>query len=510
MGVGANREVVVAILQDVGFGVVGIVAGQVFLVDGNGIMLGGTGGDHLFVKAAQLHSRLLHLIVDIVLGVGALEVDLHRVLAVHITGVGYIHPNLEGVALVLHREVGILEGGVAQAIAEGEGHIGGIIIVTGVAAVQHIVLIAGLIITVAHIDAFLIDHIVLVALDNAGVGVVLRGGHIIVGAVCIVEGAEVLHGRGRMVVLEEGIHDAAGGVDVAGQDVSHAVDAGHAHVTDPQCRVNAVAVQKVQLQRVGGIEQHNDLFEHALLLELLQVGEHVDFFLAELQVVTVGHVGLQLRQAAGQVGALAAGAGQHHQGHIAVFRPGILQVLGILGPGHLIDAVLGLVAAGGVGVDAGITTVRVKVPLGRVDGALTESVLQGLLQGDGILGGNLAGTGAAVHQVVAGLGEGGELGAFRQGQGVVVVQQQSRALRLDAFAEFLFKGDKVLLVVVIAGEVHGRFRVGDDLLRLGVQCHADDGGKSVCDRDRHNAYRQQNGCDRCQDDPAFACFLFHV
>ena len=139
-----------------------------------------------------------------------------------------------------------------------------------------------------------------------------------------------------------------------------------------------------------------------------------------------------------------------------------------------------------------------------------EGLLQGVLQGDGILGGDLAGAGAAVEQVVAGLGEGGKPGPLRQGQGVVPVQQQRGALGLDLLAEFLLKGHQFLLAVVVAGEMDGGLRVGDDLLGLGVQGNADDRGKLAGDGDGRNAHGQQNRRDRRQGDPAFARFLFHA
>ena len=95
--------------------------------------------------------------------------------------------------------------------------------------------------------------------------------------------------------------------------------------------------------------QSNDLLENAILLQLLQILEHVDLFLAQPQVVTIGHILGQFRMTAGQVSTLTAGAGQHHQRHIAIVCPGALQSIGILFPGHFIDAVLRLIAAGGIG-----------------------------------------------------------------------------------------------------------------------------------------------------------------
>ena len=490
MGVLAHGEVIIAVLQDVGFGVHVVVGGQILFLHGDGEVLGVPGGDELLVEAAQLHRGLFHLVVDVILGVGGLEVDLHGVLAVHRAGVLHVHLHLEGVILLLDGEVGVLEGGVAQAVAKGEGYVAVIAVLSGVALVQHVVLIPGLVVAVAHVDALLVHHVVPVALADAGVGVVLGGGHVVIRAVGVGVRAEVLHGGRGMVILEEGIHDAPRGVHCARQDIGHGGDAGHAHVADPQHRVDAVVVHEVQLEGVGGVQQHHDLLKSALLLERLEILQHFNFFLAQPEIVTIGHVGLQLGQAARQVGTLAAGAGQHYQGHVAVLGPGALQGIGILAPGHLIDAVLRLIAAGGVGVHPLVPRPGVEFPLFRVDGVFTECPIQRRLEGDGVVGGHLAGAGAAVQQVEAGLGEGGKLGALGQGQGIVPVDQQGRALRLDVMAQLLFKGHKVVFVLVIAPEIDLGIGVRDDFLGLSPQGHVDGSGKCVGDRDGHDAHHQ--------------------
>ena len=281
-----------------------------------------------------------------------------------------------------------------------------------------------------------------------------------------------------MVVPQEGVHKPAGGVDVAGQDIGHAIDAGHAHVADPQHCVNAVVVHKVQLETVGGVEEHHDLLEHALLLQGLQILKHLHLFLAQLEIVAVGHIGLQFGQAAGQVGTLAAGTGQYHQSHIAIVGPSVLEGIGVLAPGHLVDPVLTLIAAGGVGIHPLIAAGGIELPLVRVDGVLAERPVQGGLERYRVIGGNLAGTGTAVQQIEAGLRKGGELRALGQRQSIVPVHQESSSLLLDLLAQFLFIGHQVLFALVIAPKVNGCVGVRYNFLGLSVQCHVDRRGKS--------------------------------
>lgn len=62
--------------------------------------------------------------------------------------------------------------------------------------------------------------------------------------------------------------------------------------------------------------------------------------------------------------------------------------------------------------------------------------------------------------------EGGELRSRRERQGVVAVDEKSRALGLDIPAELLFKGYELLFAFVIGPEKDLRAFSGDDLLRF--------------------------------------------
>ena len=508
MGVFAHGEVVVAVLKDIGLGVDIVIGGQILLVDCDREVLGVAGGDHFLVKAADLHSRLLDEIVDIILGVGRLEIDLHGVFSVNAADVLDVELDLEGFALVLDAEIRVGKVGIAQAVAEGEGHVVVVPVIAGVAAVQDEVLIAGLVVAVTDIDALLIDHIVLVALVDAGVGVVLRGGDPVFGAVGPGIGAKVLHGGAGVVVLEEGVHDAAGGVHLARKDIGHAQDAGHAHVADPQDGVDPVIVDKIKLQGVGGVQQDHDFFEGPVLFERLQVFKHLDLFLAEAEIIAVGHICLKLRKARGQIRALAAGTGQNHKGHVAVGGEGVFERVGVFFPGDLIDAVLRLIAAGRRGVLALITRGSEELPHVQIDGAFAKVLLQRGFERDRVVRGDLAGAGPAVKEVEAGLREGGELRSRRERQGVVAVDEKSRALGLDIAAELLFKGYELLFAFVIGPEKDLRAFSGDDLLCFRAKGDVDRVVKGSCDRDRHDGNDHQHSKDRGQDLPNPAGF-FH-
>ena len=433
MSITAHSEVVVTCIQNVGLGLHVIVGSQIFLIHSNGKMLCCASCDHLLIEATDLNSSLFHQIVDVILGVRRLEVDLNSMLSVNITYIFDIHIDLNGLALIFNGEVGILKFGVAQTITKGERNIIIVDIFACVALIQDIVLITGLKVAVTNIDAFGIDQIIRVTLANTGISIILCSGSVVIGCIGILVCTKVLHCRRGMVVLQESIHNTAGGVDVTDQNISDCVDAGHTHVADPQDCIDAVVVNKVQLQRIGGVKQHNDLFEGTLLLQLLQILEHLDFFLAKALVITVSHVLFQFRKTAGQVSTFTTGTGQHNKGHIAVVCPGALQSIAILFPRNFIDSILCLIAAGGIRVDALIASSSIEFPLVRIHSTLAEGCFQSRLQGNCISSRYLTGTGATIHQVKCRLGEGGDLAALRQRQGVVAVYQQGCTLTFNRF-----------------------------------------------------------------------------
>ena len=438
MGVVGGGEIVVAGIQNVGARAVGVIAGDIALVDVHGNDLGGAGGQLArLAEADQSDGGLLDTVLLVIVGVGALHVELHGALARDCAGVRDLDSDGVNVqrVVVIDGHIAELEIGVAQAIAEGVGHDVAVGVVACVAVAGDEVLVAGLVVLVAHIDAFLVDH----------VGLSL-GGHIAALNITLIgNGGKVPHSGGAVVIIAVGIHQTAGGVDLACQDLGHGVDAGDAHVTDPEGGVDVVLVvlEEIDLQGVGRVDEDDDLFDLTVLLHLGQVGQHVLLVLVQSQVVNL---------AVGKVGTLTANAGQGDDSGITVLGHAVFHVVGVDVPGSL--------GGGGTGrsnraaIAAGIvlsSASGVEIPQGRVDG--NADLFQGSAQGIGAGGINIAGAGAAVDQVRTGGGESADLGIRSQRQRIVVVHQQGCALGLDLLAEDQAVIDHFLGGIKIRGKI---------------------------------------------------------
>ncbi len=310
-----------------------------------------------------------------------------------------------------------------------------------------------------------------------------------------------------MVVLQEGVHDPPGGVHLAHQDVRHGGQAIDAQVARPHHGVDVILVDEVQLKGAGGVEQDDDLFEHTLILQIFQVLEQLHLLLAQPEIVAAGHVGLQRLQPAGQVGALAGGTGQGDQGGVAIVGKGGFQRVGVLLPGHLVDAVLGGVAAGQGRVFPLIAAGDIELPQIGVYTPRLEAVLQRGVQAGALAGGDKGRAGSHLHRVHRGLGEAGEPGVGGQGEGIVPVEQHRGPLRHHLAAHVPVVGHQLLLGVVTGPVEDLGVRVGDDALGLGVQRHVDHGREIVGDGDRGHADRREHGENRHGDLPKVP--LFH-
>ena len=523
MGIGGSSEVVVTSVHDVGLGIVRVVGAQLALRDSDGHVLRSAGSQHVgLCEAAQLSSSLLNAVCLVVSGVGRLEVDLDGLLAGEgLAGVGDLQGDGEGIVRLSHVEVGVCEGGVAVAVAEGVSNSGRPVVVAGLGGAHDDVLVTGLEVAVAQIDAFLIDAVHTLHVSTLGQQVVLC-------CVGVGLGVEVVHGGVGHVVVQVGIDQRAGGGDSAGEQLAHTVDAGLAHVTDPHCSVDAVVltadrgVEEVQLDGVGAVDQDDDVLKGAVVLQSLQVLEQLDLLSGQGEVVAValltgdpavvGAVG-----AAGEVCALAAGAGEDHDGSVAVLGKAALSA-GQSAPRSLVDRILGVGfqrirdgSRGHAAVLAHHAVGLVQVPQGLVDGDALS--LQSILQAGGLAGIDRAGTGAAVHQIHGTVAEQADLSAACQRQGVVLVLQQGSALGLDRRAQFglvslaLLIGSKALLEVFgIAGIL-----AVDDLIGRCIQSDVDGGSVLVCDDVAHDGSdgqdRRQAGENRPQ--PYFRFGVFH-
>ena len=490
MGTVAAGEVIVARIQDIGAHTVGVIGAHLLFGHIHGEGDGLPGGHVLLLEAHQLHCGLLDAVGLVVLGVGGLHIDLHHLAAIHVRGVGHVHSDSELVPVLGHGVVGVLKGAVAQAVAEGEGHSLVVVEITRVALTQHHVLIPGLVVAVADVDALLVSHIILVvgAFESQAFG----------RSIGVTGGVGVLDGGGGQIVIAVGVHQLAGGVHRAIEQVADGVDAALANLAYPEAGVHAVVgtahvgVQEVHLHRVGHIEQDDDLLQIAALLELGQLAQQVLLLLGELENVAVAVPGA----VPGKVRALAAHTGDHKDGGIAVLFDAVPLPAAVGAQRDLVGGVLGVVknvvvqAAGRLG--AAIVLARalgVEGPHGGVDGEAV--VLQGLLQGLGIVGFHPAGAGAAVDKP-GGVDAGqGDLRAGGQGQGIVPVQHQDGAPRYDALHDLL-----TLLHLLVAGEVRlkpGLAFVADGLGALRPQHHVDDALIVVGDGGSHHEQDEEQG-----------------
>ena len=511
--IGGSGEVVVASVNNIGLGVVGIIGAQLALVNGDVDSLGSAGSQDIGLgKAAQLSRSLLDAVGLVVIGVGALEVQLNGFLAgVGGTGVGDFQGDIESISRLGHIEIAVLEGGVAVAIAEGEGNSGGPVVVAGIAGAHNSVLVAGLVVTVIQVDAFLIHAVHTLHIRAIGQQVVIC-------CVGVSLGIEVVHGGVGHVVIQVGINQAAGRGSLASQQLGNTVDAGLAHVADPHSGIDAVIlaadfrVQEIHLNGVGRVDQNDDLLEGAVVLQGLQVLEQFLFFSGQGQVVTVallafdpGIIGAVF--ATGQVSALAAGTGEHDDSSIAVVSKAGLGA-GQLAPGSFVHSVLGVGFQGigdGSRGDAAVVlhhiVRRIQIPQGAVD--LDALIFQSLLEVGSLAGINGAGTGAAVHQVHGAVAEQADLCAACQGQGVVVVLQQGCAFGFNLCAQLSLIGLALFIRGEIALEVLSVFVAvaPDDLVGVGVQVVINGGRIMERNRRAYNGACGQDGGNGGQAGP---------
>ena len=196
-----GSQVIGAVLKDVGPGAEGVKRGQIVLRHADGDGFARTGLQDLGLAVAdELDRGLFDLILAVIVGIGLLRIDLHGLLAGNVAGVGDLDRQLIGgllaLAAALDSEIGEVEGGIAQAVAEGIGHDAVIAEIAGLGRAEHNVLIAGLGILVAEIDALLVDDILAVGRE--------RGEVIVVGAFIEIR-AEVVHHRIQPIVHPPGV-----------------------------------------------------------------------------------------------------------------------------------------------------------------------------------------------------------------------------------------------------------------------------------------------------------------
>ena len=335
MGIFGGGEVIRAFIQDEHAGAVSVVGGQIVFGHGYGDGFAFAGIQQLGLAIAhQLHGGLFDLVLLVVFGVGFLGVHLHGLLARRAAGVGHVHGQGVGGFLVFaalfHLHIGKAEGRIAQAIAEGEGNHAAVIEVSRVGRSHDHVFIPGLSVLVAHVDAFLIHHVL--AVGGQGLEVVLVG-------VGVGIGAEVVHHGIQLVVHPPGIRQGAGGIHRAGEHVAHGVQAGLAHGAHPQSGVHAIVFFKQEggADGVGAVDDDGDGADSPVVLHFLQAFQDGTLVLVEGQVILNAAVQFQgVFLFGGDVVAFAAHAA-HDVDHVFALADRVVVILADFLPAHFAD-----------------------------------------------------------------------------------------------------------------------------------------------------------------------------
>ena len=438
--IGVDGNNVIAFFQHIAAGTVGVKGSHVLGLEGEGQRLGRAGFQQAgLVKGHQIGGGLL----DAAVGVGRVVVDLYHVLAGHAAGIGDGDVQRNSAVRLGHGVDFLGKGGVAQAIAEGIDN--GLVVVKAL----HAVGIGSLVELVAHVDAF---HIIDKARGGGDLGAASPvGGNVgQVVHVGIESVAEVVGPRCGGQICQEGVHGLAGGVDFTGQNLAQGRETGLACTGGPDEGVDVgVVLGPAQLHGVGGVDDHDDLskfFGDALHHGGFAVGQF-QIMLGGIQIIGIGahaqaagteaaalHEGVGQRgvQTGGQVGALAAGAGDDDERGIREafgllkYAGGLVLVDGGFGNGPVLTPH----AHGG----AGGTVLGVELLQFGVD--REARVHQALHNADVVVSiRHGAGTGAAVHRVGRGPAEYVQFGVGGDGQGAVIFEQH-HAFVGDLRAEF--------------------------------------------------------------------------
>ena len=437
----ADSEVVIARIEDVALCAVGVIGREEVAGHIDRDSLGCTCGHIDFVIAQQLDRGLFDIVLLVVVGVGGLCVQLHRSLAVPVAGIAHRDGRREGVgvAVVVQLVKAVLIGRVGQTVAEGEADLLGVVPAVGrglganrgigVALTEDGVLVAGLVVAVADIDAFVIA-------DKA---VACRAGRfaaVVVGVQTEVFGA----GRGQGVGGKGG-GGVTGGVDLTGHNADgagHTVEAG---VADPQHSVNIVLIQPVHLHRKDGVQQDDGFLEFAGILDFLEDRLLVVVQLQHTLALVVDHR---------KVVALGGKAGQRNKRDIAVGRKRVGDAAGE--QRRVIFAHAGNASCfrrfgGSVGVQHGLVHVEAGILQGVNGGFLVIRVRGGTA------------CGAAEHRVDAAAAKDRDV-ALRLGkrQGVVAVVEQHAALFLLLLTELISGFDVLFVACIRQGAISGELR----------------------------------------------------
>ena len=309
-------------------------------------------------------------------------------------------------------------------MAEGESH-DRVIILAALISPDDVVLVAGFVVAVPHIDPLNIHAVVLlravqVHLCRIGIGL----GEDTVGIQ-----HPGCHGRRREIVAGVGIGQAAGGIHTARQNVRYTHRTGHADVADPQARIHidVCAVEEVKLHGNRRVEQHDDTLEHARLLQFGQALKQVFLFLGDGQVAAIQSVAAL----GGHVEALTAITGKHDNGGVTEVSEGLALRRSHVFPRELVGTISLDQTVHSIQAQTG-SLLRVPVPQGSVN---REALLfKGCAQRSVAIRFGSTGAGRAITRVHRTLCKEADLRLLRQGQRAVLIGQQHQTFRLHLTA----------------------------------------------------------------------------
>ncbi len=469
--IGAGGQVVVARVHDVGAFACGIVRFHRFLIDVNGDGFARSGLQRIGLGIAdQFDGGFFDAVRLVIVGVWGLHVQLHDIFAGCLAGVGDFHGYVEAAIGFLHRIIGPCEIGVGQAVSERICNLFGVIIIRAGLIAEHHILVAGLIITVADIDAFGICHV--------------GGGE----TVCAIDDGirtEIRGGRGGFQVVGVGVGQVAGRVHRAIERFGHAAGAGLSERTDPHDGIDGIVFQVGELHRILGVEQHHNLVE--------VVGSHLQhgtFVIVELQVRIAG-----CQLVGRQILAFAAGTADDYDRRIIIGGERLLHIVGVCGGRYLIDGEGALAIGVGGGLAVVLAGARgVELGQGRihVESGLLERVHQRL----GLGGIDGAGATTAIYRVNAILAEYGDLRRCFKRQRAVLVLEQRHTLSKNGGAHV----GQCLFALVVGGVIRCEMLRGLIACRYDLGCRLIeiDGNQVRIFVGVHVAYRR--GCGQYDRD----------
>ena len=289
-------DIIIARIQNVGLGIDVVVRLQLLLIKSDRYGFACAGSQLCsFGIAHQLHSSLFHLVCLVVIGIGALCIDLYDILASHITRIGDLDSHGAGIAIPAGIVIRPLKIRVGQAVSKGIHHSIRIVVITGIALTQHLVLVAGLVVAVANIDALFVADVVVL-----GQAAVL----VIVGKVAKVLGGRAVHG-----IHLVGVHGAAGRIYLAGEDLCQRAQTIITHSGSRNDGMDAgVILDPAQVYRCAGVQQ-----QHHIVKVVVQILKDLQFRRIRFQIgfgLILFHIGVVVH-GAGHITAFARHTAEH-------------------------------------------------------------------------------------------------------------------------------------------------------------------------------------------------------